>query len=103
MFRLDDCMSIFSSEIFAILKTTDVGRDLASTREVIICADSKSSFQSISQIYSTNPLVNKIRHNIPNASGRISFLWTSSHVCISGNERADLAAIQALDLPQITH
>ncbi|XP_072400997.1 uncharacterized protein [Diabrotica undecimpunctata] len=68
------------------------------TKSVAICTDSLSSIQSIANIYSLNPIVQELQHICHQNHSRgtsITILWTPSHVGITGNEFADIAARKA--------
>ena len=53
-------------------------------------------------MYSDNQLVETIRRNITESDVQILFAWIPSHIGITGNEKADEAANQSLDLQEIT-
>ena len=61
----------------------------------LILSDSKSSLQSIKDIYSMNPLVKQIQNlliRIANNNKQVRLCWVPAHVNIPGNEAADKLA-----------
>jgi ribonuclease HI len=100
--------SIFCAELAGLLEAVQLA-----LRHVdgnfIICSDSHSALQAIQHRYSTNPLVQKIAEERKTAlllNKDSMFMYTPSHVGITGNGRADeLAKSAALDaaLPETNY
>lgn len=80
--------SIYRTEIYAILKALEHG-STQRNRNLAICTDSLSSMKAIENIYSKNPLIQKIHDIIKKLRMNVIFIWTPGHVGIKENERAD--------------
>ena len=99
--RLPDSASIFTAEIWAIIKALDEMKN-ASASKFIIFTDSLSCLlQALLYMKLEHPLIGMVIRkcsslNITNKD--IIFCWVPSHVGIRGNETADSAAKSALDL-----
>ena len=68
----------------------------------IVFSDSKSSLQALQNLWSHHPLVCRVldtHTELCQDNKNIIFCWIPSHVGIRGNEAADRAAKDALDLP----
>lgn len=93
-FKIPPICSIHTGELYAIYKS--LFTPITSGSKVGILTDSLSSIQSITNIFSKNPLVQKIQekcHNImEDRNASITIVWTPSHVGILGNDQADTAA-----------
>jgi len=98
--RLPDAASIYSAEAVAILLALKyVHRSRAGS--FLICSDSQSVLQALEGGGAQNPLISKVRIRLEQACSRnktVEFCWVPSHVGINGNERADKAAREALQL-----
>lgn len=93
-FRLNDRCSIFTAELYALLKSLQhiEGR---TEKQFLICTDSLSSVQAMDDLYSSNPLVQNILTlltNITSKNVKLEICWIPGHVGIKGNELADEAA-----------
>ena len=99
--RLPDGSTIFSGELNAILLAFDYIQS-SDEEQFILFSDSLSSLQAIGGSDLSNPTVLTVieRYNDLLSCGKtLIFCWIPSHIGIPGNERADLAAKSALDLP----
>jgi hypothetical protein len=99
--RLPNCCSIFTAELRAILLCIDFiyGCDRES---FLILSDSLSALQALKSCNFDNFLVQQIAekcHFLHEIGKNIVFCWVPSHIGISGNEKADLAAKAALSFP----
>ena len=97
--RLPDNASIFSAEVKAI----DLALTFASTYtedKYIIFSDSLSVLTSLKNRKTKNALVQEILLKLDDIckSKEIVFCWIPSHIGIRGNEKADCAAKQSLNL-----
>merc|ERR1711895_406326 len=95
--RLTRHSSVFSAELFAILKSLRYVNNSADSKFVIFC-DSLSAIESIKNNKNKNALnikINQILGGIHDKS--IVFEWVPSHCNIPGNELADKAAKEATE------
>ena len=91
--------SIYNAEVCAIdLALNIISRD--KHNKFIIFSDSLSVLTSRKNKKLENPLIVKLlsRLNSMSSHKKIILCWISSHIRVSGNKRADLAAKSALDL-----
>lgn len=93
-YHLTNYTSIFTAELYAILKAVEYILE-KNLRKMVICCDSLSTIQSIEQMYSKNPLVQNIKENLYQKDVIIKLLWTPSHPGIIGNDELDDAAKDA--------
>jgi len=108
--RISDKLSVYTSELYAILLTLQWIIDnescdsLANNRSVVIFSDSLSTLVSLEQGRSSSrpnllndaiALYNVLRNR------SITFVWVPSHVGIHGNEVADCIAKRALEQPSV--
>jgi ribonuclease HI len=107
-YRLNNGLSVFSAEMFAILKAVSYITDMPNViPDVVIFSDSKSVLLSL-----TNPSKNRkgmameihlLVHQLFVRGSRIQFQWIPSHTGISGNEVADQKAKNAANFAQVTN
>ena len=71
----------------------------------VIYSDSRSALQALGCLYTRNPLVLKIQRFFCDLHARRKFVscWVPSHVGFSGNEKADVLAKRAIQLPPANH
>ncbi|XP_059046447.1 uncharacterized protein LOC131842031 [Achroia grisella] len=92
--KLHDVCSVFQAEMAAIDQACQI-IIAKKFSPALILTDSKSSLMELSNHNSTNHLCNNIFKSLHQAklhNINISFIWIRSHIGISGNEEADLAA-----------
>ena len=100
--RLPDSASIFTAEIWAIIKALEEIKN-ASASKFIIITDSISCLQALLYMKLEHPIIGMV---IPKcvflsiATKNIILCWVPSHVDIRGNEKPVSAAKSALDLPR---
>ena len=86
--------SVSVTELYAIfLSLTMIMTN--SRQNSLILSDSKSSLQSIKDIYSKHPIVKQIQtllNRIINNNRQVRLCWVPAHVSIPGNEAADKLA-----------
>ena len=93
--RLTKYSSVFSAELFAILKSLKFIKN-NNNNAFVIYSDSLSAIESIKSNgnrHLTNIKISEILNKIHNKT--IVFEWVPSHVNITGNEIADIAAKEA--------
>jgi len=104
-FRLPDGSSTLQTELVAIMKALQHAE--LRQRPVVIHSDSLGAIQALqkSRPRDNVGLITAIlttAHNIQGRGRSIHLNWIPSHVGIEGNEAADLAAKNALSLPNVT-
>ena len=88
--------------IFACL--SDLSQ-LAPNRQFLLLTDSLSSLHSITDPYSTNPLVQRIQlsiHTLSSIGSHVTFGWIPGHIGFPEHDAVDKAAKQATLFPHIT-
>ena len=100
--RLPDSASVFTAEVWAIIKTLERIKDSIASK-CIVFTDSLLCLQALHHMKLEHPLIGMVIRicvflNI--AKKDIVFCWVPSHTGIKGNEKADSAAKSALDLPR---
>lgn len=98
--RLSDNLSVFSSELVAILLALQWAEDVCPMR-MVVCSDSLSALQSIQSGESKcrQDLILEISQALFRLHMQtilVQFLWVPAHVGVDGNETADKAAKQCL-------
>ena len=97
--RLPDNFSIFTAEAIALLTAVQLCRH-QKLSNVVICSDSKSVLQALSNVSRpAHHFISRIQDSIPKRQD-ITFLWIPGHASIAGNEKADNLAKQALSMPE---
>ncbi|KAG1696611.1 RNA-directed DNA polymerase from mobile element jockey [Nymphon striatum] len=98
--RLPDKSSIFSAESKALLLALDIVENSTYGRYIIL-SDSLSCLMALDNMKYSHPTICDIlvKLHLLTKSNHVIFCWLPSHVGISGNEKADLAAKSALSLP----
>ena len=99
--RLPDNSSIYSAELHGLIMAL---REVLNSRSqrFMICSDSLSGLQSISNLELRNPLVLKVlevHHRVVERGKSVRFCWVPGHVGIQGNEDADTVAKAGLNEP----
>ena len=101
--RLHNSCSIFTAEIFAVLQAVKYVFSVGKSGEsFIIFCDSTSVLLSLKQFMPLHPLVQEVQDWLVLLHSRkrikMRFCWVPAHVGISGNEQADKAAKEAIEL-----
>jgi len=99
--RLPDSASVFTAEVWAIIKALDELKD-SSASKFIIYTDSLSCLQALQHMKLEHPLIGMVIRKcvfLSIAKKDVVFCCVPSHVGIKGNEKADSAAKSALNLP----
>ena len=108
-FRLNNDISIFSAELFAIYMALSYLNDIPrSLTRVVLLTDSKSVLQSFDNTVSKNRFDMQLEckmliHQIVSKGIDLTLLWIPSHVGIRGNEIVDNEAKLAANKPSIDH
>lgn len=100
--HLPNFTSIFIAELLAIQHALEIIVSSDFGYNFVICSDSKSSLQSIENIYSNHPIVqniHKILKDLIEQHRTVTFLWIPSHTGIFGNEQADNLAKMSIQKP----
>lgn len=103
--RLSDNLSVFSTELVAILLALQWAEDVCPMR-MVVCSDSLSALQCIQvgQSASRQDLILEISQTLFRLHMQmitVHFLWVPAHVGVEGNETADAAARQCLKRSRI--
>ena len=97
--RLPDYASIFSAEVEALQMALRYIQ-ISAQKQFMIFVDSKSVLEAISNINLDNPKIVaflQLHHEVAK-DNTIVFCWIPSHIGIVGNEKADKAAKEALNM-----
>ena len=99
--RLPNKASIFSAELHAVFLALD-HVETSTEQKFVIFTDSMSCLQSIKGQDWKHPLVQRILERLDTLQKELNktviFCWIPSHIGITGNEAADSAAKEGLDL-----
>ena len=101
MLRLPNFSSIYTAEAVEISFALDLIRT-SHTHKALILSDSLSTLRNINNITSLNEITRKIQNqlnDLTQSGHSITLIWIPSHSQISGNERADQKARQAITSP----
>lgn len=106
-FKLNPVASVFTAELMAIyLCLCHIHRSVVNEKMCltyfVICSDSKSSLQAMSNTFTNDPLLQKTFSKIMDISSfgcSVSFLWIPSHLGIKGNDLVDRAARNSVSSP----
>ena len=102
--RLRNTTSIYYAELYAIFLALKLVQQ-NQLRHACICSDSKSAIQSLKRLdisQHTQSNILKLHQELFEGGIVIQFLWIPGHSNITGNERADCYAKEALNLPDIS-
>ena len=100
--KLNKHYSIFTAEAVAILQATNYIRAHMLTK-CVICTDSMSVLLAVQSQHCTHPLIIDIRdalHELNGDGGECLLLWIPGHCGIIGNEKADVQAKLAVQMPE---
>lgn len=87
--KLPDSWSVFSTEVYAIVKALELIKRSRKT-SFLILSDSLSALQAIKDIWALNPLIQLVHSGLKALNRKdIKFCWIPSHMGINGNEKAD--------------
>lgn len=97
-YKLSKYTSIYTAELYAILQALIYIRQ-DYNHHFLIITDSLSALKGMDQLYTTHPILQLIKNElqqIENDGKEIKFIWVPSHIGITGNEKADQAARDAI-------
>lgn len=97
-FRHPTTASVFSAEIHGIQQAVRIIETLPGGT-FVICSDSLSAVTAVNTLRTINPLIIEIHKNINKLSQEgkaVILFWVPSHCDITGNEKADRAAREAI-------
>ena len=100
--RLPDSASVFTAEVWAIIKVLEQIKDSIASKYIVF-TDSLSYLQALHYMKLEHPLIGMVIRKcvfLNIAKKDIAFCWVPSHTGIKGNEKADSAAKLALELPR---
>ena len=98
IFRLDNVMTVYTSELIAILECLNYIKKSKLSNKYLIITDSKSAVDQLGNISfssSVNPVIVKIVQLVHTMNLDIKILWVKGHSGVAGNERVDQLAKQA--------
>nr|CAI5826956.1 unnamed protein product [Callosobruchus analis] len=93
--------SICTAELYAILQAINFATE-DGPREFLVYTDSLSSIQALTNVFKRDLLILSILmalHRLNHMEKNITYVWTPSHVEITGNEAADLATRNVANQP----
>lgn len=103
-FRLAPHCSVYQAELTAIHQALKRIKHLnLEPQTITVITDSDSGLKAIQNIYSTNPIVDKIHnslHHLQRNKIYVMFSWTRAHQGLRGNEKADMLAKEATKCKQ---
>ena len=100
--RLPDSASIFTAEVWAIIKALEQIKDSLASKYIVF-TDSLLCLQTLHHMKLEHPLIGMMIRKcvfLNSAKKDIVFCWVPSHTGIKGNEKADFIVKSALDLPR---
>lgn len=105
--RLPHSTSIYTAELYAIHKALElVLKCPTKNRITIVCSDSLSARNTLKQKFSYDPLIQLIFNNLwrlQQNKQQVIFMWTSGHIRITGNNKADKVAKEAASASNSTY
>ena len=99
-FSLPDRASVFTAELSAIWSAIDIIKEQPS-QKFVIYSDSRSSIEALQNYCPKNPLVQQIKyefHKLYEDNKYVELCWIPAHIGIKGNEDADKAAKEAINM-----
>lgn len=104
-YHLPNHASIYTAEAYSVIKALEYIDEQDQDRKFVICIDCLSLIQSMRNQNAANPIITLIQeklHQLIKEKGKdIIIMWVPSHMKITGNEKADKAAKEAITTPEI--
>lgn len=105
--KCHESLLVFELEARAIKNALLIAKELSQEashfhKHYIIASDSLSVITAVQNIANTSPIVTEIRNILIEMTDSTTLLWVPGHRGIPGNERADIEAKAASQLPSIT-
>jgi len=98
--------SVSTAEFMGIFACLSSLTHLSPNSKVLLLTDSLFSLHSLTNLYSTNPLVQRIHltiYTLNSIGSQIPFAWISSHIGFPEHDAVDDAAEQATLFPQVSN
>lgn len=89
--RLNNHASIFTAEMYAIIKAIDLV-EKANGSHFLIISDSLSCLKALGNYDSKDTITNRTKYKLAKIRKHVEFLWIPSHIGINGNDKADKLA-----------
>ena len=108
LYKLNNGISIFSAELFAIhMALTHVLDSAITAHDIAILSDSKSALQALQNTsHNRQDIILECRmamHQLISRGTNVTLVWIPSHSGIRGNDDVDRAAKMATALPHVTN
>ena len=103
--RIHNIASIHTAELMAIFACISQISQLPPNNNFLLLTDSLTSLHSLTDPYSTNPLVQRIHLTLltlNSINSNITFVWIPGHIGLPEHDAVDRAAKQALLFSQLT-
>lgn len=103
--RIQNSASIYSAELIAILACLSQIAQLEPHKNYLLLTDSLSSLQSLTNPFSTNPVIQRIYLQlltIKSINSNLTFIWIPGHINYPPHDAVDEAAKKATSSPKIT-
>jgi len=104
-YRLRNSASIFTAELTAILSCLSQLTLLSPPLKILLLTDSLSSLLAIQDLYSSNPIVQRVHivlKSLSSTSSTVTFLWIPGHINLPDHDAVDSAAKLSLHFSSIT-
>lgn len=103
--RIRNKASVLTAELMAIFSCLSHLSQLPPNTKYLLLTDSLSSLHSLLDLYSTNPLIQRIHLtllSLTSTNSQITFLWIPGHIDLPEHDAVDEAAKLATKFPKIT-